>query len=424
MTTPPLQAVLQPLRPDDDSAERLRAMKRLAGACLLVAAALFLLSLRLDGTAAGFLQAGAEAAMVGGLADWFAVTALFRHPLGLRIPHTALVPRKKDELATKLGEFVTGNFLTRQVVAEQVVEAGLVPALGRWIADPANSARLSTEAATAGATLLAAVDDDSVTAYVLELLRRDQDRRSYAPVLGRLLERAVQSQTQRPLVDLLAGRARDYLVRHREELRPVLREFVDRQGLLVSLFTTDRRVREALDAAVALLVQVEADKGHPLRRWVDGLLRDYAQDLQTNPLTASRVDLLTRRLLEDQQAVLGELVRDGLESVRESLRDPAGALPARIAALLADVGRRMSDDPDFRSRTEHTLQGAVGFLVDRYGGELTELIRRQVARWEADDASRRIELAVGRDLQFIRINGTAVGALAGLAIHALQVLLD
>ncbi len=396
-------------------------MKRVAGTCLVVAAALFLLSLTLDGTAAGFLQAGAEAAMVGGIADWFAVTALFRHPLGLRIPHTALVPRKKDELATKLGEFVTGNFLTREVVAEQVVEAGLVPALGGWVADPANSGRLATEVATAAATLLGAVDDESVTAYVLELLRRDQQRRSYAPVLGRLLQRAVESETQRPLVDLLAGRARDYLVAHREELRPVLREFADKQGLLVSLFTTDRRVREALDAAVALLVQVEADRQHPLRSWVDGLLRDYATDLQTNALTAARVDVLARRLLDDQQEVLGELVREGLDSVRESLRDPAGALRARIARLLTDLGRRMVDDPDFRARTETTVQGAVGFLVDRYGGELTELIRRQVSRWEADDASRRIELAVGRDLQFIRINGTAVGALAGLAIHTVTV---
>jgi uncharacterized membrane-anchored protein YjiN (DUF445 family) len=205
-------------------------MKVTATSFLLLAAALFALSHQLDGTFAGYLEAASEAAMVGGLADWFAVTALFRRPLGLPIPHTALVPRKKDELATKLGEFVTGHFLTREVVEAQVVESQVVERVGTWLARPEVATRLARELAFNAGAVLEVLDPDVVTAYVLELLRRDQSRRSYAPVLGRVLERAVEGGTTRPLVDVCVSRGRAYLRAHREELMPHARQFVDERG--------------------------------------------------------------------------------------------------------------------------------------------------------------------------------------------------
>src|SRR5687767_4860074 len=175
---------------DPDRVRDLRRMKAVATGFLVAAGAVFLLTFALpDDTATGFLRAAAEAGMVGGLADWFAVTALFRHPLGLRIPHTALVPRKKDELATKLGEFVHGNFLTPDAVVEQLAEARLVPRVAERLAEPANAARVGAELATAVAAALDAVDPRDVTDAVLELARRDLARRSYTPVLGHFLAR-------------------------------------------------------------------------------------------------------------------------------------------------------------------------------------------------------------------------------------------
>jgi uncharacterized membrane-anchored protein YjiN (DUF445 family) len=394
-------------------------MKQSAGALLVLAAGLYVLSLVVDFPGVGYLRAGSEAAMVGGLADWFAVTALFRHPLGIPIPHTALVPRKKDELATKLGEFVTGHFLTRAVVVEQVAQAAIVPKAGAWLAEPANADRVAKEVAYNAAALLDALDDDDVVEYVLELLRRDVARRSYAPVLGRILERALAGNTQEPLVEILARRGRVYLRENRERLVPALKEFVENQGWLGWLVATDNRMRKVLDGLAETLEDVELDPQHDVRLWLHGLLASLAVELQTDPATAGKLQELASRLIEDSRPLLHEVVADAMASVRESMSDAEGALQKRISQLIRQVGQRAQTDEAFRRRAEEMLEGLVGHVVERYGSELTELIRRQVAAWDATAASRNIELAVGRDLQFIRINGTLVGALAGLAIHTL-----
>ncbi len=395
-------------------------MKATATGFLLLAAGLFALSHTLTGTAAGYLQAGSEAAMIGGLADWFAVTALFRHPLGLRIPHTALVPRKKDEIALKLGEFVTGHFLTREAVTAQVAETGVVDRVGAWVAQPEVAARLARELAFNLSAVLEVLDPEEVTAYVLELLHRDQARRSYAPVLGRVLERAVDGGTTRPLVDVCVSRGRAYLRAHREELMPQARSFVDDRGWLAGLLVSDKRIRRTFDGFADLLEEVERQPDHPLRHWLEGLFRSVADQLQRDQHTAARFDAMVAQLLEDPQAqaALHDLLIDALASVRASLTDLQGELPARMAGLVASLGTRVVEDEVFRERVLTVVQGVLGHAVENYGDEVTTLIRDQVARWDATSASRRIELAVGRDLQFIRINGTVVGALAGLALHA------
>jgi uncharacterized membrane-anchored protein YjiN (DUF445 family) len=410
-----------------ESARRLRQMKRNATLLLLVAAGLFVLSTVLHGatTLRQFVQAGSEAAMVGGLADWFAVTALFRRPLGLPIPHTALIPRKKDELATKLGEFVTGYFLTPEVLQQQVADSDLIRRIGLWLAEPERASSLARDAAAAMAAALDAMDAEVAVDYVLELLRRDQSRRSYAPVLGRLLARAVEGGAQRPLVDVLVERARLYLAANQALLHPTVKRFVEERHWVAWIVTTDRLIDRLFRDTIAELEAIERQPEHPFRIAIEDLLRSVASDLRHNPETAAKVDAIAARLLDDPQAqaVVRDAVGDAIESVRESLADPTGALAGRIAALIEHLGQRAAEDPGFHADIERWVQAMVGHAVSRYGHELTELIRRQVGGWPADAASQRIELAVGRDLQFIRINGTAVGALAGLAIHALSLLL-
>ena len=407
---------------DARAAVRLRSMKRTATGLLLLAAGLFVLAVRLD---VGWLQAMTEAAMVGGLADWFAVTALFRRPLGLPIPHTGLVPRKKDELATKLGEFVTGHFLTREVVVEQVRTSGVVPRLGEWAATPEVAERLSREVAFNASAVLGAVDEQAVVASAMELLRRDAARRSYAPVLGRVLDRAVAGGTTQPLVDVVLRRSRVYLRANREELLPQLRQFVDDRGWLAALLVSDKRLRAAIDDTAALLEEVEGNPHHRMRRWLTELLASFAHELQHDRQTAAKLDVVVAQLLDDPQAqaVVHDVVTDALASVRESLSDADGELQQRIAGLITSLGQRLVDDADFRERVSSVLEAVMGHAVENYGDELTRLIQVQVARWDATSASHRIELAVGRDLQFIRINGTAVGALAGLAIHTVSLAL-
>jgi uncharacterized membrane-anchored protein YjiN (DUF445 family) len=222
-------------------------------------------------------------------------------------------------------------------------------------------------------------------------------------------------------VDVCVSRGLSYLRAHREELMPQARAFVDDRGWLAAVLVSDRRIRRTLDGVADLLDEVDRDPRHPLRLWLEGLFRSVADQLQRDKQTAARFDAVVAQLLEDPQAqaALHDLLVDALASVRASLTDLEGDLPARLAGLVASLGQRVDEDEEFRERVLRVLQGVLGHAVENYGDEVTRLIRDQVARWDGASASRRIELAVGRDLQFIRINGTVVGALAGLALHAL-----
>jgi uncharacterized membrane-anchored protein YjiN (DUF445 family) len=422
MTTPLAQV---PALLEGDPAA-LRRMKRTATGLLVLAALVFLATFALpDNTATGFLRAAAEAAMVGGVADWFAVTALFRHPLGLRIPHTALIPRKKDELATKLGEFVTGNFLTPDAVAAQVVEARLVSRLAERLAEPDVAAVVGRELAAGIAALLDALDERVLTDAVLALVRRDLDRRSYTPVLGQFLARAIEGKGQRPLVDVGVTRLHAYVRKNRDALHPQLKKFVEDQGVVGWLAATDKRTTRLLDVVIAKLAEVEVDPDHPLRRWVDGLLESLADDLRYNADTARAVDAQLQALVDDPhlQSLLHALLQDILTSLRLSLDELDGGLQQQIADLVRNAGARVVADADLERRLDARLLQAVRYAVEHYGDTVVSLIQKTVAQWEARDASSRIEAAVGRDLQFIRINGTVVGGLAGILIHAVSVAL-
>ncbi len=401
---------------------RLARMKLTAAGFLTIAAAIFVGStLGLEpSTLRGYLLAGSEAAMVGGLADWFAVTALFRRPLGLPIPHTALVPRKKDELATKLGEFVTGYFLTPDVLESQVVESRVVDRVGLWLADPDHAARLAGGVMSALADVLGSFDPAGLEEPILDLVRRHRGPRSWAPALGGLLARAVDGGAQRPLVDLLAARCREYLAAHEASLHPMVKRFVEERNWLTALMTTDRLVTKLLRDVQLELAKIEQQPDHPVRVALEDLLRRLAFDLRHDPDAVARVDGLLAKLVDDPQAtaVVRSALGDALDGLRRSMVDPGGPLAARVAAAVAEQGRRAVTDVRFHDELEGGLRRVVAWVVGRYGGEVTELIRRQVEAWPAEAASRRIELAVGRDLQYIRLNGTVVGAIAGLVIHA------
>jgi uncharacterized membrane-anchored protein YjiN (DUF445 family) len=405
---------------------RLRRMKRFATGFLVIAAGGYAATFAVaDGGSGvvGFVRAGTEAAMIGGLADWFAVTALFRRPLHLPIPHTAIIPEHKDEIAAKLGGFVTANFLTPEITTRHLADAQVVAKAGAWLRVPANADGLAAEVSRLLAAGLDALDEDAVFEYVLDLARRDVARRSYAPMLGQLLGRAVEGDAQRPLVDVLAARAERYLRDNRETVRPQLKEYLAGKHFLAWILMSDHRTDRLIDFALRELDEIRADPRHPLRLRLDDLLRTVAADLQTRSPAAVRVDVATRRLLEDPRfhQPLRRFVEEATESLRTALAEAPGGLQARISRFIQDLGGRICADADLRARLEALLDRAVTHALNEYGDELTVLIRRTVASWNPTAASRRIEVAVGRDLQFIRINGTVVGAAAGLAIHAVTI---
>jgi uncharacterized membrane-anchored protein YjiN (DUF445 family) len=407
-----------------DDPERVRDLRRMkAGATGLLAAtaAVFVVTFALpDATWVGYLRAAAEAGMVGGLADWFAVTALFRRPMGLPIPHTALIPTRKDALAGQLGQFVTEHFLTAGNVVEHLRAAHLVPALGQQLASPTLSARVSRETAVAVGAALDAIDEDDLTSLAMELARRDAASRSYAPIAGRLLADVTAGGAHRPLLDVVLPYLRTSMRDNRAVLQHQLQLFGDRYGLLGWIVATERRTAKLVDKTIAFMAEIEADPQHELRGVLDDWLRKVAHDLQHDPALAARVDAMARQVLDDPatEQWLSGVLHETLVSLRRTLGDPDGPLVERLAGALVRLGRRAVEDPEFQAMLERRLEAAALWVVEHHAAEFTTLITRTVDRWDGASTSRRIELAAGRDLQFIRINGTVVGALAGVAIHA------
>ena len=404
----------------------LRRMKTTASGFLAVTAAVFLATFALPGTTAvGFLRAAAEAGMVGGLADWFAVTALFRHPLGLPIPHTALIPNRKDQLGAQLGDFVTTNFLTPANVVERLRDAHLVPTLAAQLATPDVAARISRETSVAVGAALSALDDDDVTTLFLDLARRDAASRSYAPIAGRLLHDVTEGGAHRPLLDVVLPYLRTSMVDNREVLKEQLKDFGEKYGFLGWLVTTDRRSGKLIDTAIAFMAEIEADPVHELRGVLDDWLRKVAHDLQHDPTLAGRVDAMARQVLDDPatSAWLATVVGGTLTTLRAQIGDPEGPVTARLSAALVRLAGRVVEDEQLQARLEGMLEGAVLWAVEEHAAEFTSLIRHVIDRWDGAQASRQIELLAGRDLQFIRINGTVVGALAGVVIHAVAIAL-
>ncbi|SDE28388.1 Uncharacterized membrane-anchored protein YjiN, DUF445 family [Nocardioides lianchengensis] len=398
----------------------LRKMRVVAVSLLLLAAAVYVATLGQDGFL-GFVNAGAEASMVGAIADWFAVTALFRHPLGLPIPHTALIPRRKDQLAQGLEEFFGENFLQEAIVRDRLAAATVSLRVGRWLREPANARRVVDEAAEVAAIGLAKVRDDHIETLVRDALVPRFHEEPIAPLLGSLLSETLHDDLHHGLVDLTLRELHDWLVANPDTVADVL---VERAP-----WWTPPRLNERVSSRIHVelvrwVADIRDDPRHQARAALDSMLAQLAHDLLEDPDTQARTERFKERLLDHPQVLasatsLWNALRRVLTS---SLQDPDGALRQRLLTEVVAFADRLVDDETLRARLDGMAADAAVFAVERYGEELTAVITHTIERWDGREAARRIELHVGRDLQFIRINGTIVGGLVGVLIHAVSVL--
>ncbi|MBM6403063.1 DUF445 domain-containing protein [Phycicoccus sp. CSK15P-2] len=399
-------------------------MRLVALSLLLLAAVVFLATVRLDHDGVwGYVNTAAEAAMVGALADWFAVTALFRHPLGLPVPHTAIIPRRKNEIGRNLQEFVTENFLTEEIARERLEAAHVSDRVGRWLADPANRRTVLVEVVRVARAGLGRLDDDEVRHVVDDLLVPRLAKEPVSPIAGALLEGIVAEQTHHGLVDLALEQLHDWLGENPGTYAQVLGA---RAPWWSPPWLDDRVIGWSYEQVIAFLRDIHEDPRHPARRALDDLLSRLADDLQHDPDVMARAEALKERLLlhpRTSETALG-LWRSFRAALETAMDDEDSYFHTRGDELLEHLGRHLETDPVWRSRMEARLAEAVSFVVNTYGDELAEVISVTVDRWDGRQAAERIELHVGRDLQFIRINGTVVGALAGLVIHAAAQLLS
>lgn len=406
------------LSPADQERRRaLRVMKGVALGALVAMAIVFAVSFSLQREVEWlqYVRAAAEGGMVGALADWFAVTALFRHPLGLPIPHTAIIPRRKDEIGRQLGEFVETNFLEGDVVRTKLESTPLSARAGAWLAEPAHAERVAAEGATLASSVLTALSDDDVQGPIEDLAREHLLSPDWGPSIGGWLERVVSSGAHHGAVDLALDNIAVWLGNNRDTFQGLVsRRLPAWVPSMAARLVDDTVYREAVQFVDA----VRADPRHQAREAIDGYLGRLADNLQHDPSTMVRLEEAKAAVFDSPR--VRQLAADAWNTAKagllRSLGDPNSALRRRATAALAEVGERLQRDEVLQKRVDGWVTDAAVFVVGRYRHDIASIITDTVERWDAEETTEKIELMVGRDLQYIRLNGTIVGALAGLVI--------
>jgi uncharacterized membrane-anchored protein YjiN (DUF445 family) len=402
-------------------------MRLAATALLLAMAGVFVVALRFEHLhpAWGYVVAFAEAAMVGGLADWFAVTALFRHPLGIPIPHTAIIPENKDRIADTMASFLRSNFLIPQVVARRLRTMNLAESAGRFLSDPTRGGegRLKQGASSLFADVLASLDQEQLGGLMKSGLKGQLEKLELSPLLGQLLTSAIADKRHLPLLESLLRWTGLTLEANEELLRGMIHQ---RANTLIRWTGLDEKLANSiLDGLYRLLAECIVDPQHPLRGKIEEGLEKLAHDLSHDKAMQAKVARMKQEVLANP--AMGRWLDGMWERTRAAMlraaRDPDNALSGQFGASLAELGSALQRDARLQAMVNRFARRTLAGITTRYGDHIVRLVSETVKRWDAQTVTARIEGAVGRDLQFIRINGTLVGGLVGVAIHALIVLI-
>ena len=411
---------------DGAAAAQRQALRRHRGVAttLLIAMGAIYLAATLSGVS-GFwielLRAGTEAALVGGLADWFAVTALFRHPLGLPIPHTAVIPRHKDRIGQGLGAFIERHFLQPQLVAARLRAAGISRRFGRWLAQRDNAELMSDRLVVVLAFMFRSVNDQKVGRVLQVMLLRRLAEAELAPALATLLEVLRQQDLHQELFDGMVVAVRRYVLENSQRIINLVEErskwWVPRR--------IDRRVATAITEGLIDYLDDLSHRDHDARANFDAAVDGMIEKLRRDPVYRARVNALRDRLLEtpevhDYATTLWQAVRAVLEG---ELAEPRSRLRDGLPGLLRSLGSTVAKDADVQARMDARIEEVVLALMEPWRKGAGQFVADVVRSWETSTVVDRVELAVGRDLQYIRVNGTLVGAFVGCIIFLLSDLL-
>jgi uncharacterized membrane-anchored protein YjiN (DUF445 family) len=368
-----------------------------------------------DRGALAYVRAAVEGSLVGGLADWFAVVAIFRHPLGLPIPHTAVIVERKDQFGAALGGFVQENFLSSDTVTERIRSSGQVARTADWLSVRENAETVARHAATLVVGVADAIRDEDVHRLIDEEISRGIDRVPLAPLAARAVRAMTANQRHQELLDsVLRG-----LERFLNENRDALQARYARESPWWLPKVVDQRIFDRiLDGVHDLLRDINADPNHEIRSQLDKWVEALADNLENAPEYRERGEQLKRDLLG--HAELRKWTSSLWDEVKATLRsqaaDPESGLRRRLADMLMGLGRRLHDDPALADKVEQLVESGVSYVAEHFHDDVVDLVSGTISRWDATETSGKLEVLLGRDLQFIRINGTVVGGLAGLVI--------
>lgn len=403
--------------------DELARMKRLATGLLLLMTAIFILTRYFHGEFVwlSFVEATAEAAMIGALADWFAVTALFRHPLGIKIPHTAIIPNRKNNIAEQFGIFVQQNFLSEQVISDKIRSMNLSQRVANWIVEPAN-ARAVAEQVTAGLAGAVKVMNDTDVQSMIE--RRVEQRirsTSFAPIIGELLTFITSGRRQQEMFDA-AFRVGLYFL---EDSDADIQSTVKRETPWWFPASVDKAIYERIVRSVSkMMYEMQTDIYHPMRVRMVQMINEFMDDLKHSEDIRQKEVALKEELLKEPAVrdFTQTLWRDIKQALLSQSENPDTELRQTIESSVMKFGQSILEDPLLAAKIDGWADDSARYLIRTYGHEVADLISNTIESWDPEMTAERIEIQIGRDLQFIRINGTVVGGLAGLTIHTLTLL--
>ncbi|MET0361523.1 MAG: DUF445 domain-containing protein [Sphingobium sp.] len=378
--------------------------------------------------AIGFVQAFAEAAMVGGLADWFAVTALFRHPLGLPIPHTAIIPRNKDRIGDTLALFLRDNFLIPAVVARRMRNMDVAAAAGRFLASPQggdgnHDGRLREGASRLIADVLEALDQERLGGMVKGVIAQRLRAINIGPLVGQAIEAAMRDGRHGPVMDGIIHWADKTLEANDHLIRDMVSE---RAGKVLRWTGLDENLANAiLNGLRKMLADMAADPEHSLRQKAEEGMAKLARDLEFDPAMQAKVAKIRDEIVDNpaMQAWIDGMWEQARTGLLRAVRDPGKAMAGRLGEALQQLGATLQEDARLRLLINRFVRRAAVGTTAAYGDTIVTLVSETVRGWDASTVTTRLESAVGRDLQYIRVNGTLVGGLVGLAIHTADMLL-
>jgi uncharacterized membrane-anchored protein YjiN (DUF445 family) len=369
----------------------------------------------------GYVKSFAEAAMVGGLADWFAVTALFRHPLGLPIPHTAIIPRNKDRIGEALARFLQENFLIPEVVARRMQKLDVAGAVGRFLQTPeGQGTRIRAGASRLIADMFESLDDERLGGIVKSAISSRLRKTEISPLLGHALASAINEDRHVPMLEAGIG----WTARALDANEPLIRELVHKKAnWALKLAGLDAKIADAIIKGLRkLTAEMSTDPAHPVRAKVEEALAQLANDLQTRPETREKVEAIKEQLLDNQSVSLwlDTLWQKGREAIVKAARNPDAVMAGKLGEILKSMGTTLEKDRRIRVAINRFARRATVGLAASYGSSIVKLVSETVRGWDAQTVTNRLEAAVGRDVQYIRINGTLVGGLVGLILHAVD----
>jgi uncharacterized membrane-anchored protein YjiN (DUF445 family) len=409
---------------DAERSRDLRRIKLAATALLVFTAALFLVARHYEPThwAWGYVASFAAAATVGGLADWYAVVALFRRPLGLPIPHTAIIPRNHLRIADTLGEFIETNFLAPEPVEKRLGEVDFAALVADWLVEPERAAALADFVLRLLPQTLGAIEQSGLKGFLGKRIMTELERVELAPLAAGLLSAVTEKGRHQRLLDELLGALEKVLTN--EETLAALRERIRKElPALFNLYRADAYLLRKIVASTSGFIQdARADRRHPLRVEFDSFVTGFIEQLRSSQAFARRAERLKRDLLARPE--ITAIAEGAWESLRTFLeqdsRAPDSQIRRQLEAMLVDIGGQLARDPAIRAEINRGMVRVLADFVQSQKSGVGRFIADQVKAWDIDMLIGRIELTVGRDLQYIRFNGALIGGLAGLALHALE----